>query len=207
MSYDPNPHSWGSEPRGQRPSQGHVYGHQYPQQQPPVVSGPPAQHYGVGWQQQAPELWQQSAPPPAPAKKARWPWLVLAAAVLVLGGGVYTAYDKNLIFKDSGIKACEGLRDGSKTVAGTDKASNQKMTEAQYRQARKVFEDSRYDDIRDHGTKLMDVVWQMSQTLDGKEEDQMGALIYLQPLTQQMTGLQSACADQGIIINLKPAGN
>ena len=91
------------------------------------------------------------------------------------------------------------------------KPQNQKpMTEAEYRELRGVFEDSRYNDIRDHGTKLMDVVWQMSQAIDqqGGADAEDGAslgaaLAYMQPLMTHMTGLQSACADQGVIVNLK----
>jgi hypothetical protein len=58
----------------------------------------------------------------------------------------------------------------------------------------------RYEDLRTHGTKLMDVVWQVSQ-LGG--DPGLGALVYLQQLTEQMSGLQSACADRGIILELK----
>lgn len=142
-------------------------------------------------------------PGPAPKKRRTWPLIALPVALLVAGAATYIAYDRGIILKDSGVKACEALRDGNKTFNGA--AQNDKpLTEAQYRELRGVFADSRHDDIRDHGTKLMDVVWQVSQLGD---EPGMEALAYIGPLTTHMTGLQSACADQGIIVNLKPAAN
>lgn len=139
--------------------------------------------------------------PESPGRQPRWPWVVLGLSVLLfitVSGGI--AYNRGLIFKDSGIKACEALRDGKSTFKG-DPQKQTPMTEAQYRALRKVFEDSRYDDIRDHGTKLMDVVWQVSQ-LTKDDSSSMSLLAYLGPLTTQATGLQSACADQGIIVDL-----
>ncbi|GAA0571029.1 hypothetical protein GCM10010172_64340 [Paractinoplanes ferrugineus] len=125
---------------------------------------------------------------------------MLAAALLVLAGGTWTLYSRNLIFKDSGIKACTAMRDGTSALQG-GQPNARRMTEQQYRELRAVFEDSRYDDIRRHGTRLTDLVWQMSQ---GPEADGT-ALGYLQPLTEHLTGLQSACADQGVFVTLQPA--
>ncbi|MGX6604852.1 hypothetical protein ACWKSP_22390 [Micromonosporaceae bacterium Da 78-11] len=121
---------------------------------------------------------------------------MLATAIVFALSGGWFLYDR-VIKTDSGIAACEAMA-GDKQIAGGAKVgADEQLTESQYRQVRKVFEDSRHDDIRDHGTKLIDIVWQMTQL--GKDPG-MAALAYVGPLTQQMTGLQSACADQGIII-------
>lgn len=161
--------------------------------QPPVVAGGP----GYGQSSIYPP------PSPAPERRATWPYALLAVAIVVLGVGVWSLYDRGIIFKDSGVQACEALRDGNKLFTGAQQ-TEEKLTEAQYRELRAVFEDSRHDDIRDHGTKLMDVVWQVSQISQGGEPG-MEVLAYLGPLTTHMTGLQSACADQGVVVNLKPA--
>lgn len=189
MSYDPTG-------RWQQPQQPYSHPQQPPQGQ---VYGQPV----------SPAQWPPASPALSPVRRPWWPYALLAVAVLVLAGGLWTAYTKNLIFKDSGIKACEALRDGNSAIKNN--GSNDKLTESQYRQMRAIFEDSRYDDIRDHGTKLMDVIWQMSQAVgdnSGASDDGSAlgaAMMYLQPLSEHMTGLQSACADQGIIFTLKPA--
>ncbi len=140
-------------------------------------------------------------PVPAPARKpSKWPWIALVAALVFAGSGVYFLYDRNMILKDSGFAACEAMAKGEK-VAGN---SGGKLSEADYKKARGVFADSRYDDIRDHGTKLIDVVWQMQQATTGKPEDGFAALAYLQPLSTHMAGLTSACADLGFTVKLTP---
>lgn len=147
---------------------------------------------------------EPSVPPP-PVHKARWPWLVLVVAVLFLASAGWFAYNR-VIKKDSGIAACEAMAGDRQIVDGAKVGAGQKLTEAQYRQVRKVFEDSRYDDIKDHGTKLIDVVWQVSQLGD---KPGMEVLAFVGPLTTELSGLQSACADQGIIIkmDLSPSGS
>ncbi|MBL7260624.1 hypothetical protein [Paractinoplanes lichenicola] len=124
---------------------------------------------------------------------------MLGLALLVLGGGVWTAYDRGMLLADSGVDACEAMRGGSTTFR-TDPAEAKTMTEAEYHRAREVFADSRHDDIRDHGTKVMDIAWRISQT-----EDDKAALLYVQPLTTQVLGLESACADQGVFLPIKAA--
>lgn len=156
---------------------------------------PPGHQYAA----EQPEHYPQE---PHPSRRL-WPFAALAVALIAVGVAGYVAYDRGVILKDSGVKACEALRDGQTKFNG-DAKNDDPMTEAQYRELRSVFEDSRHDDIKDHGTKLMDIVWQVSQLGDNPG---MEALAYIGPLTTHMTGLQSACADQGIIVNLKPAGN
>ncbi|MBM2618923.1 hypothetical protein JIG36_25515 [Actinoplanes sp. LDG1-06] len=138
----------------------------------------------------------------SPAKRApRWPYVVLVAALLVLGGGVWTAYDRGMIVSDSGVEACEAMRGGSTTFR-TDPAEGEPLTEDQYRRARQVFAGSRHDDIREHGTRMMDIVWRMSQMED---QDATEALLYAQPLVSQVVGLESACADQGVFLPVRKA--
>jgi hypothetical protein len=145
------------------------------------------------------QVMPESASPPR--KRAAWPAAALVVAVVVCGGAAWIAYDRGVILKDSGIEACEAMRDGDKTFAGKT-ADDKTMTEAEYRKVRAVFEDSRHDDIRDHGTKLMDLAWQISKLGDNPG---LEALPYVGPLTEHMTGLQSACADQGVIVSLQNA--
>jgi hypothetical protein len=137
-------------------------------------------------------------PPPAPAQRpARWAWAVLAAAIVLFAGVGWWVYD-NHIRTDSGLAACKTVRDGGKLQgAGNGGAT---MTEADYRDARKIFQDSRYDDIRSSGTKLMDVAWQVSQL---GPDPGFEALPYLGQITSAVTDFQGACANHGVIVNLK----
>jgi hypothetical protein len=141
------------------------------------------------------------APPERPDRTVRY-LLVLIAVLALVAGGVAIWVGPDLYrASDSGVQACKAMRDGGKTFAG--KAQDQtKMTQADYREMRGVFESSRYDDIRDHGTKLMDLAWQLSQL---GEQPGMGALMYVQPLMTHTTGLQSACADQGVFVQMPTA--
>lgn len=133
---------------------------------------------------------------PAPRPRRRLPLVLAGAAtLLVLGAGGWFGYDR-FIKEDPGVAACKSLAAGDKTFDGKQ-ADDKQMTEAEYRKLRAVFEQSRHDDIRDHGTKLMDVAWQVSKL---GPEPGMEALAYVGPLTEHMTGLQSACADQGVIV-------
>jgi hypothetical protein len=124
---------------------------------------------------------------------------VLAVAVLFLGSAGWFAYQRGVLLKDSGVTACEAMRDGDRTLSGAARETAP-ITEAEYRELRAVFEDSRHADLRDHGTRLVDLIWQMSQLPTGEGGPEM--LAYLGPLTTHLTGLQSACADQGVIVNL-----
>jgi hypothetical protein len=145
----------------------------------------------------------QYGPPPGqftPKRAAKWPYLVLAAAVLFLASGVWTLYDQGLILKDSGVKACEALAGKDKAILGVQNGKKAPLTEQRYKLMRGVFADSRYDDIRNHGTKLMDLVWQIEQLGD---DPGMGAVAYMGPMMDHLTGLQSACADQGVTVTLR----
>ncbi|PWR11310.1 hypothetical protein DKT68_06045 [Micromonospora acroterricola] len=182
-----------------------------PTQQPPQTpyqqGGPvyPPQQYQPAQQDPSRGYPGQQPPAPPPAGSSRKPLLFAVGAfvaVLALLAGGYAVYD-GFIKEDSGVAACKAMRDG-KEIDGTAKDSgDDKLTEAEYREAREQFEDSRHDKIREHGTALIDIAWQVSSL---PEEQEMGALAFMGPLTTHMSGLQTACADQGVIVNLN-SGN
>lgn len=175
------------------------------QPDPTRTFNPPSQQYPPHTYGQ-PQVYGQPTypvqPPPRRSRSLMWASVALALAVVFAGSGITYAYNKGLIFKDSGIKACEALRQGNRTFTGAAQ-NDTPMTEQQYKDLRKVFADSRFDDIRSHGTKLMDLVWQISQLTDSKDPESGFALLpYVGPLTSEVSGLQSACADQGIMFTI-----
>ncbi|AEB42647.1 hypothetical protein VAB18032_07635 [Micromonospora maris AB-18-032] len=118
--------------------------------------------------------------------------------MLLIGVVGYAVWDR-YVREDSGVAACKAMSEGRQPDGSEDAGEDAKLTEAQYREARKVFEDSRHEKIREHGTALMDIVWQVDQMND---DEALGALAFMGPLGTHMTGLQTACADQGVILNL-----
>ncbi|WP_148272183.1 hypothetical protein [Micromonospora maris] len=146
------------------------------------------------------------APPTGPAptggtKDSRVRLIAAGAAVLsvlLIGVVGYAVWDR-YVREDSGVAACKAMSEGRQPDGSEDAGEDAKLTEAQYREARKVFEDSRHEKIREHGTALMDIVWQVDQMND---DEALGALAFMGPLGTHMTGLQTACADQGVILNL-----
>lgn len=165
-------------------------GHHTPSAKDSAVTQPPSNY------SYEPGLY---APPAGPPRGSRpiWIWLVLALAIAVFVGGGWSIYDR-MIRKDSGVSACQAMRDNA-AQSKTASESPLKISEAQYKEWRDAFADSRYDEIRLHGTRLMDLVWQLSQP---GASDGLNALTYMQPLTEHMSGLQSACADHGIILKM-----
>ncbi|MEU8209619.1 hypothetical protein AB0B85_10515 [Micromonospora sp. NPDC049044] len=141
-------------------------------------------------------------PAPPAGSSTRKPLLLAAVAFVALlmfaatGVTVYEAFIK----EDSGLAACRALAGGKDPDGTVNRSGDMKLTEAEYRQTRKLFEDSRYEDIRKHGTALMDIAWQISQLPKGQE---LGAFAFLASAETATTGLESACADQGVDVNLK----
>lgn len=135
--------------------------------------------------------------PPSPRRPKALLIAVAAGAVVLLATAGVLVYDR-FIAKDPGIALCEALSGGG-TVASMASDKDQGYTEDEYRQIRDKIQESRHGDIRNHGTKFIDVGWQVSQL--GKDPG-LGALAYMGPLMQHMSGLQSACADQGIIVKM-----
>nr|BFE72269.1 hypothetical protein GCM10020092_055700 [Actinoplanes digitatis] len=97
-----------------------------------------------------------------------------ALAVVLVAAGGWFAYDR-VIKEDPGVAACNAMREHADAVQGGAAAP---MTGAEYATARAQFEESRYDDIREHGTSLIDLVSQIQKL--GKDPG-AGALAYLGP--------------------------
>ncbi|GGR98904.1 hypothetical protein GCM10010169_49370 [Micromonospora fulviviridis] len=177
----------------------------YPNQQPqqPYQQGspgyPPQQYQPADPGQPQPTGFVTTPPPTKPNR--RKPLLLAlgaALAVLVLTTAGLAVYE-GFIKEDSGVAACKAMRDGTSVVADDKSGSDDKMTEAEYREVRELFEDSRHEKLREHGTALVDIVWQVSNLPEGEE---MGALAFIGPMGTHVAGLQTACADQGVIVNL-----
>ncbi|GIE95561.1 hypothetical protein Ari01nite_30260 [Paractinoplanes rishiriensis] len=80
--------------------------------------------------------------------------------VLGIGGGAI-AYGR--LGQDSGVAACAAIRDSRFSQSS---GSAEDMTVEQHRQVRELFADSGNDEIREHGTKLVDLIWQVQQMGD-----------------------------------------
>lgn len=98
-----------------------------------------------------------------------------------------------LIGKDSGVAACETMAAGN---SPTGEQGSKVWTERDYRAARSVFADSRYPAIRDNGTRMIDLSWQ----INGMGKDDLGMLAFIGPLTDAYAGLTGGCAEQGYTI-------
>lgn len=173
----------------------------YPENTPP--SEPQA--YGAGPVQPIPPQPFGAGPAPAvasPTRRNRKPLLigvVVALALMLVGGGVAVAGLRSANvgpFKDSGLAMCEAIRDGKNKPANKD----QKMTPERYQKLRKPFADSRYADIRDSGTKFVDLVWQLAGT-DTNKDGALGMVLMLGGQTMQSySSLSGACANHGVVI-------
>lgn len=163
----------------------------------------PAPGYGPPY---APQPWPYQGPPAvaAPAKRSRRGLIVASALVLVaVVGAVLTlvigppSAVKRFtpIGKDSGVAACEALRDKtvvSHAVAGESQADG-------WARARKLFADSRYGDLRDAGTKTVDLIAQYDGLSSGGNET--GAALFMgSQIIQAYAALSGACSAHGVNI-------
>jgi hypothetical protein len=112
---------------------------------------------------------------------------LLALFVLVLGG--LAVWDG--LREDSGITACRSLADLS---TGQPRPE---LSQDEYREQRDQFADSDIRALRENGTGMMDLVWEVSQQPNGEAN----ALRYLPQLSVRLEALQRACADQGVTIS------
>ncbi|MEJ3742297.1 hypothetical protein WEI85_03235 [Actinomycetes bacterium KLBMP 9797] len=175
---------------------------QPPQDTPPPHEAPHETRHEAPPPQPAGAVPSEAVPPAAAAPKRRMSGVgiaLLASAAVVglvgvatVGIAIYSA-----VTPDSGIVACEAIRDEDQASADDDTPTldDDELTEEEYRELREQFEDSTHADIREHGTKLVDVVWQVEQLPEGQE---VAALGFLGPLTEHARGLQAACGRQGI---------
>lgn len=154
----------------------------YPDEQPFRSPGPPPQ--------QDPEHWITTAgshrrSDQRPSRLVLW--IGLALAVAVMAGAAFLVW--MMRGQDSGVAACEAIASG-KAADGSASTPGEKMTEREYQQVRGIFARSSDQDIRAHGTKLIDLAWQLQGSPDS-------ALLVAGPMTEAYTGLAGACAARG----------
>jgi hypothetical protein len=126
------------------------------------------------------------------AQHSKAPWVVAGVmSVALLGGAGAFVYGQ--LSSDSGVAVCEAIRDGRlSTKLGVDGD----LADAQYREIRKQFEDSRNAGIREHGRTLIETVWRAQHADPSEVPALMSAMV------EQATSLQSACATEGVILDL-----
>lgn len=146
-----------------------------------------------------------AGPTPTAATRSRKPLLigvVAAVVIVVAAASAFVTLRAGNVgpFKDSGLAMCETIRDDKGKTTSND---NEKMTEASYLKLRKPFANSRYSDIRDSGTKFVDLVWQFAGATQkgGNEDGALGmALVMGGQLMQSYSSLSGACANHGVTI-------
>jgi hypothetical protein len=187
----------------------------------PYIPGVEAsQHFGH------PSTWPQayepstsSAPvvpgvPPPPRRRMSALWItLLAGAIVLVGSGAAVAVSAATgvgpvagIFKDSGIAACETIRDNAAAKKASAAASpsvkastDQAAATATYLAWRKAFAGSRHEDLRVAGTEVMDLINQLSGS-DDNDADLGLALATAGQLIQKWSSLAGACANHGVTI-------
>jgi hypothetical protein len=99
------------------------------------------------------------------------------------------------IGKDTGVAACEALRD--KTVVSGGQAGGSQADG--WARARKLFADSRYGDLRDSGTKVIDLMAQYDGLSSGGNET--GAVLFMgSQIIQAYSALSGSCSAHGVNI-------
>lgn len=133
-------------------------------------------------------------------KRPIWPYIAIGAGVLILllvaGAVSLIVWNKSPLTKDSGVVACEQMTQEKGGPLAANKTSDGKWTEQQYRDARKIFANSRYEDLSKAGTHLVDVIWQVN----GLKDDDPSILIMAGQITSAYTDLSGACAAHGVTI-------
>lgn len=138
---------------------------------------------------------ESTGPPPPDTRNDQRPsrmmlliGLAMVLTALVIGAGLFFTFTG----QDSGVAACQAIAEG-KAADGSAVTAGATMSEAEYRKVRAVFADSVHPGIRDNGTKVIDLAWQIQQNPDA-------ALLVASDLTRAYTGLAGACAEQGYVI-------
>jgi hypothetical protein len=119
---------------------------------------------------------------------------VVAGTLAVVVLGALVIYGR-FVKEDPGIVACKAMRDDRETWMDAD--GTNELTEEEYRAVREMLIDSRSADIREHGSSLVDLIWQMRKIPD---DEAAGDLVGR--IADRAMGLQTACADHGIVVNL-----
>lgn len=138
--------------------------------------------------------------PPRPESNSRLPVLLVVLLVVTLvtvaALGALARRENllpksvPLIGKDSGVAACEAIVNGGELIKPS---REDRMTPAEYREARAIFGDSRYPAIRENGIKIIDIAWQLGNS----DEAGAGLLMYATSLSDAYAGLTGGCAEVG----------
>jgi hypothetical protein len=116
----------------------------------------------------------------------------LIAALFLTGAITLVVNDTS---QDSGVKACEQM---IKNIEKGNPSSVQiRSSDADYEKARKPYEDSKYDDLRDAGTKFVDSVKQLDRAVDRDDGSAWDPLIKSK---QYHDELRAACAQHGAYV-------
>lgn len=136
---------------------------------------------------------------PAPRRRPTALIVVIAVATLVVAAGTGVAAYLTFFQEDSGVAACRNMAESQANPAASD-GSEVEITEEEYREVRSMFADSKHEQLREHGTALIDILWELSKIDD---EDGMATLAFLGPLSTHTMGLKTACANEGIFVDLE----
>lgn len=125
-------------------------------------------------------------------------FVVTAVAVF----GIFSVFNAVLwssVQKDSGIAACEDMAKRASDSASGEKTT-ETMTEAQYKDARAPFENSKYPELKIAGMNMVDTIKDASDTLNKNDADLATAMLVLTNLKTDWAALQTACAAHGVTL-------
>lgn len=126
---------------------------------------------------------------------------VIAVILLgILGVGGYLIKNYTPLFKDSGVAACEAMAKQLKESDKKDSSDdNDKMTQKEYDKLRGAFADSRHNDIREPGVRLVDTIWNLQNT---PEDKLVGVgLLSMGSMMSDLRGLQTGCKNHGVQVD------
>ena len=151
-------------------------------------------------------------PVPPPASSGLPIGLVVGVGlllVMLLGGATVSGLYLGNVgpFKDSGLALCEDIRDAQNSgnplkLNGSD-GNRYRLTETEYQDLRSRFAESRYDDIRDAGTRFADLNWQLNQV--GSATIVRDIIKLTSQLLPAYGALADACANHDVILPVAAA--
>jgi hypothetical protein len=127
-------------------------------------------------------------------------WLVLGSIIaILLGVVVVIALRASQTSVDSGVSACKSMSSSVKS-GDTSDDSNTPMTEASYKKARKVWEQSKFAELRTAGTTIVDDIYKLDQQSSGDDATLGDAMTTLIVLRTDWASLQAACGKHGVVL-------